>query len=685
MADSRYPSSVRQAPGRDGRALPGRGRARERAPGVAQPGAPSEGPPRQDPVGLDRVVELRDYRGRDHRGRRVERRDPRRRSREEREEDVLELLGTYRVISRRALVEFAFDGHPFAASRTLASLERRGFAEASTIARGRRGYQVFSLTGGGRDLIAERRRKRRRDARREEQRFWSGFGDTRQLAHDHRVFEAVMQDTEQLRAEGGRIRRVRLESELRGVLSAAGETARVVSGPDAARVARCAAARRIGLAVFERDVPLPDALIEIEDAHGRVLVRGIEVALAQRKRLAYVAGRVRRMETVLCLAFDPGLSRQVHENAGGLWWLENVRHWLVQRMRTEHLTVVVREAVDEALAQSKSRAETLISLINDHTPLVPMEGNDVGAVLFRLLNQGQGVWEPMGDLTTYALPWRLAGETVAFERSSMTIGDSLVGLYSLALPPRASGANALGELYALPYDLSVVIEWRPLDRYDAAARVRSVQKHYNNARWSLWAGVQQTEGTGMALEDASSSAAVEQLHRAQLEIDHEGIPYGEFALSVSVGAESRSQLDEIGAAIQRVFLHLDGKAVHERYGQPSVWFQRFPGQPLVALVRPVLVSSGQAASLAPIFGPSPGYTRCQHLDAPPLTWFETAWRSSYGFDLFGGRDVGHTLLLGSTGSGKSFTLNFLLTQASCIPSFCSIRSRRKPPDTPAVP
>ena len=85
---------------------------RARAPGLPQPGAPSEGPPRQDPVVLDRVVELRDYRGRDHRGRRVERRDPRRRSREEREEDVLELLGTYRVISRRALVEFAFDGHP---------------------------------------------------------------------------------------------------------------------------------------------------------------------------------------------------------------------------------------------------------------------------------------------------------------------------------------------------------------------------------------------------------------------------------------------------------------------------------------------------------------------------------------------------------------------------------------------
>ena len=121
------------------------------------------------------------------------------------------------------------------------------------------------------------------------------------------------------------------------------------------------------------DQPLPTDFDDLTDI----------AALAQRKRLAYVAARVRRMETVLCLAFDPGVSRQVHEKTGGLWWLENVRHWLVQRMRTEHLTVLVREAIDEALAQSKSRAETLVSLVNDHTPLVPIEGNEVGAVLFR--------------------------------------------------------------------------------------------------------------------------------------------------------------------------------------------------------------------------------------------------------------------------------------------------------------
>ena len=285
-----------------------RERPRPRTPGLIDVGSRVDGPPAPDTGVPDHVVGLRDFRGRPHGGRRVERRDPRARSRTEREEDVLELLGTYRVISRRALVEYGFDGHPFAANRTLASLERRGLLAQSTIARGRRGYQVFSLTGAGRDLIAARRR--RAAAR---QRYWDGFGDVRQLAHDHRVFEAVMQDTEELRREGGRIRRVRLEPELRSLLSSAGETARVERGPGAAWAARREAARSIGLAVFERDVPLPDALVEVEDARGRVHARGIEVASSSYTRVQVRAKQLAGFR----LYSIPGFRRQERQRRLG--------------------------------------------------------------------------------------------------------------------------------------------------------------------------------------------------------------------------------------------------------------------------------------------------------------------------------------------------------------------------------
>ena len=48
--------------------------------------------------------------------------------------------------------------------------------------------------------------------------------------------------------------------------------------------------------------------------------------------------------------------------------------------------------------------------------------------------------------------------------------------------------------------------------------------------------------------------------------------------------------------------------------------------------------------------------------AAALAVLETQWRTPYHYDLFQG-DVGHTLVLGATGAGKSFALNFLLVQA----------------------
>ena len=57
-----------------------------------------------------------------------------------------------------------------------------------------------------------------------------------------------------------------------------------------------------------------------------------------------------------------------------------------------------------------------------------------------------------------------------------------------------------------------------------------------------------------------------------------------------------------------------------------------------------------------------GTPRSGHLKKAALAVLETQWRTPYYYDLFKG-DVGHTLVLGATGAGKSFTLNFLLVQA----------------------
>ncbi len=405
--------------------------------------------------------------------------------------------------------------------------------------------------------------------------------------------------------------------------------------------------------VFTRpEIELPDDFEGSDDV----------ASLAQRKRLAYVCAHARRMQTTLVVAFDPALSEQV-DSQQAHWLKDLLRTWFVQRTRQTHLTFFLQNKVDDAIAECRTRYHTLTTLVADQTPLESLDTNEIASLLHYLVNQGQGVFEPLRRPMRYGLNWRLAAEELSFERTHMVVGNRLVGLFSLALPPAASAANALGELYSLESDISVVLEWRGVERYLAGKRMRASQKHYNNQRWSLWSAVNETEGSNMAIEDASSGAAVEQLHRASLELDTHGVDFGEFALSVAAAVDSRKELDELGAQVQRVILHQDGKVVQERVGQPSVWFQRWPGQGVRSFVRPVFVSSGQAASLAPLFGAPIGYDTCSHLKKPPLTWFETRWKTPYGYDLFGGRDVGHTVVFGATGSGKSFTLNFLLMQA----------------------
>ena len=206
---------------------------------------------------------------------------------------VLETLGVFRVAGRRSLVDACFDGHAFSANRVLSGLERQGVIRSTTVqpparagrSRPQHGYQVFSLTGVGRDLVARRRRKSETSVTRavsaDDQRFWAGDADLRQLRHDHQVFDAVVKEAEEVRSKGSHIRRVRLESELRGLLSAAEYVGRTVDGASGARQARSDCARSVGLRVFDAGVPLPDAVIEIEHRDGSVTTRSIEVTTGQ--------------------------------------------------------------------------------------------------------------------------------------------------------------------------------------------------------------------------------------------------------------------------------------------------------------------------------------------------------------------------------------------------------------------
>ena len=333
------------------------------------------------------------------------------------------------------------------------------------------------------------------------------------------------------------------------------------------------------------------------------------------------------------------------------------KNWMARR-RNRHESVYLHSSIESAAAGFRQLVDASRALVDDLTPVRMLEAREASLVLNELTNRPGTFWDRARGS---GMNWRLAISELEAERRNLRLDGEPVILYSLLSPPAAARANLLQGLYRLDATMTVPLEWRP-QRLDAARRkIRGAQRHYFSKRYSMSAHVQETEGTTAAMVDTAAAAESDRLGDALVELETDGIAYGDLALTVAIHGPL-SETEGLDGDIRRIFVSHDAKVIREGYGQLPAWFSRMPAQPRWRQVRSVFVSAGAVASMAPIFGPPVGTPRSGHLRKPALAVLETRWRTPYHYDLFQG-DVGHTLVLGATGAGKSFLLNFLLVQA----------------------
>ena len=363
------------------------------------------------------------------------------------------------------------------------------------------------------------------------------------------------------------------------------------------------------------------------------------------------------MSAYVAWVHDPHLSAVTTGRTGGPWWMAYAKNWMARR-RNRHESVYLHSSIESAAASFRQLVEASRALVDDLTPVRMLEAREASLVLNELTNRPGTFWD---GARGSGMNWRLAVSELEAERRNLRLDGEPVILYSLLSPPGAARANLLQGLYRLDATMTVTLEWRP-QRLDAARRkIRGAQRHYFSKRYSMSAHVQETEGTASAMVDTAAAAESDRLGDALVELETDGIAYGDLALTVAIHGPL-SETESLDGDIRRIFNSHDAKVIREGYGQLPAWFSRMPAQPRRRQVRSVFVSAGAVASMAPIFGPPVGTPRSGHLRKPALAILETQWRTPYHYDLFQG-DVGHTLVLGATGAGKSFLLNFLLVQA----------------------
>ena len=380
-------------------------------------------------------------------------------------------------------------------------------------------------------------------------------------------------------------------------------------------------------------------------------------ALGRRKRRAFLEKRVQSVSAYVAWAHDPGLSAVTTQKTGGPWWMSYAKNWMARR-RNQHESVYLESSIQEAAGSFRQLVEASRALVDDLTAVRVLDAAQGSLVLNELINRPGSFWD---GATGSGMNWRLAVSELEAERRNLRLDGEPVILYSLLSPPGAAKANLLQALYRLDATMTVTLEWRPQNLDAARRKIRGAQRHYFSKRYSMSAAVQETEGTATAMVDTAAEAESERLGDALVELETDGIAYGDLALTVALHGPL-SLTESLDGDIRRIFTSHDAKVIREGYGQLPAWFSRMPAQPRRRQCRSVFLSAGAVASMAPIFGPPVGTPRSGHLKKAALAVLETQWRTPYYYDLFKG-DVGHTLVLGATGAGKSFTLNFLLVQA----------------------
>jgi type IV secretion system protein VirB4 len=161
------------------------------------------------------------------------------------------------------------------------------------------------------------------------------------------------------------------------------------------------------------------------------------------------------------------------------------------------------------------------------------------------------------------------------------------------------------------------------------------------------------------LLDDSKESQVRELGEGIKEIELHGNYFGQFSLTVVIYDLDLAKVERACAEFYKVFSVHDAQLYEENYNLLNAFLAAVPGNHVFNL-RSLYLLNTSYADFSFLFTLHSGQPRNQHLRHEYLAVLETNHHTPYYLNLHY-RDVAHTMILGRTGAGKSFLLNFLIT------------------------
>ena len=242
------------------------------------------------------------------------------------------------------------------------------------------------------------------------------------------------------------------------------------------------------------------------------------------------------------------------------------------------------------------------------------------------------------------------------------LGDWHVRTCSVMAYPAQSTVGIVRALEAADVEYRWCTRWIGLEKHVQAGILRKTQGAWVGQERSLFARMAETlshQPTQVLNTDATNKA--EEADAARQELRADIVAYGEFTSTVTVWDTDAEVAEAKLKLVMQAFDSQGFVTTAERHHATAVWLSSHPGNRLDN-VRKTHQHSLTLAHLCPgLTAAWPGPERDGSLDSGP--WFAAQTEGHTLFRVVNHvRDVGHFLVLGATGSGKSTLGNFLRAQ-----------------------
>jgi type IV secretion/conjugal transfer VirB4 family ATPase len=326
------------------------------------------------------------------------------------------------------------------------------------------------------------------------------------------------------------------------------------------------------------------------------------------------------------------------------------------------MKTLLRTQIERNLAQLEERVQAFVRQLDDLVGIKVLNSRGQFRLFRRLFNYDE--WRIAGaPKHTQFLDYQVASSDIEAERNHLRVGDHFVRVLTMKEAIGETRPLVLDSLLKIAANFTAVTEWVPLSQGRARKEVNKRRRHFNISKTGFVSQLGNDPAQSNprdVLVDESKQADIENLGDC-LRALGDGQQVGEFSLTIVLYGNDRAVLDQRAGEFAGVFTNADGSLFAETYNQLNAYFATMPGGYAFNLRRMYLLNSNYA-DLSFLFTILPGEKVNSHLGTEYLAVLETDNSTPYFLNLHNG-EVAHTLILGMTGSGKSYLCNVLLQSA----------------------